>query len=279
MICHIHRHWFTSIYFDHLERNLPPVKVRGKIGRPFNGRMTKYGDGFHGGVMEKFTTRHGYVNAIHGLVFLGSLLGSLSASAADVSVVGLFSGKAVIVIDDGKPRTLSVGQTSPEGVKLISADSSAAVIEYQGQRKTLATSGGARISGAGPASSPSSGSSVTLTADAQGHYQTLGQINGGTVQFLVDTGATSIAIPSAEARRLGINYLNGQRGYTQTANGRALAYKVTFDTVKVGDITLHAVEGVVLEGDGLKMALLGMSFLNRTEMKRDGQALTLIRRF
>jgi aspartyl protease family protein len=99
------------------------------------------------------------------------------------------------------------------------------------------------------------------------------------VQFLVDTGATTITLPSAEARRLDINYLGGQRGYTQTANGRAAAYRVSLDTVKIGDITLHAVEAIVLEGDGLKIALLGMSFLNRTEMRRDGQALTLIRRY
>ena len=108
---------------------------------------------------------------------------------------------------------------------------------------------------------------------------TVGQINGGTVQFLVDTGATSIALPSADARRLGINYLSGQRGYTETANGKATAYKINLDSVKVGDITLYSVEAVVLEGDGLKIALLGMSFLNRTEMRRDGQTLTLTKRF
>lgn len=199
--------------------------------------------------------------------------------AADISVTALFGGKAQLVIDGGKPRMLSAGQTSPEGVKLISADSSAAVIEFQGKRLSLPLGSGMRIGGADLSAGSSSGASVTLTADERGHYQTLGQINGGTVTFLVDTGATSIALPSSEARRLGINYLNGQRGFTQTANGKAAAYRVTLDTVKVGDITLHAVEAVVLEGDGLKIALLGMSFLNRTEMKRDGQALTLIRRY
>lgn len=207
------------------------------------------------------------------------LLAATPARAADISVTALFAGKAQIVVD-GKPRMLSAGQTSPEGVKLISADSSAAVIEFQGKRRSLALGSGYKVSGV--SLEPGAGGkapSVTLTADAQGHYLTLGQVNGGTVQFLVDTGATSIALPSAEARRLGINYLNGQRGYTQTANGKATAYKITLDTVKVGDITLYGVEAVVLEGDGLKVALLGMSFLNRTEMRRDGQALTLIRRF
>ena len=201
------------------------------------------------------------------------------AQAADISVTALFGGKAQIAVDGGKPRMLSVGQTSPEGVKLISADSSAAVIEFQGKRRSLALGSGMRIASAGAASGTGGGASVTLTADTQGHYVTLGQINGGTVQFLVDTGATTVTLPSAEARRLNINYLGGQRGYTQTANGRAAAYRVSLDTVKIGDITLHAVEAIVLEGDGLKIALLGMSFLNRTEMRRDGQALTLIRRY
>jgi aspartyl protease family protein len=207
------------------------------------------------------------------------LLVALQVQAADISVTALFGGKAQLIIDGGKPRILSAGQTSPEGVKLISADSKGAVIEFQGKRRNLALGSGMRIGGADLSAGSNSGSSVTLTADERGHYQTMGQVNGGTVTFLVDTGATTIALPSAEARRLGINYLNGQRGFTQTANGRAAAYRVTLDTVKVGDITLHAVEAVVLEGDGLKIALLGMSFLNRTEMKRDGQALTLIKRF
>ena len=224
--------------------------------------------------MEKFTMRHCYVKAI--LCVL--LPCAAQAQATDINVVGLFSGRAVVTIDGGKPRTLSAGQSTPEGVKLISADSNAAVIEYQGKRQTLAPGSGARYGG-GSGASTGAGSSVTLTADARGHYQTLGQINGNTVQFLVDTGATSIAISSGQARQLGINYLSGQRGYTETANGRAVAYKITLDTVKVGDITLHAVEAVVLEGDGLKIALLGMSFLNRTDMKRDSQSLILTRRY
>lgn len=206
------------------------------------------------------------------------LCAAAPALAADISVVGLFGGKAVLVINGGKPRTVAVGQSTPEGVRLVSADSKAAVIEHQGKRMTLAPGSGMRIGGGNPAGG-GGGETVTLTADSQGHYVALGQINGGSVQFLVDTGATAIAIPSTLARRLGINYLGGQRGYTQTANGRAAAYRITLDTVKLGDITLHAVEAVVLEGDGLKVALLGMTFLNRTEMKRDGQSLTLTKRF
>lgn len=215
----------------------------------------------------------GYLRAIG----CALLFAALHAEATDINVNALFGGKAQISVNGGKPVMLSVGQTSPEGVKLISADSSAAVIEFQGKRHTLTTGGSGRFGGA-PAAGSSSGS-VTLTADSRGHYQTLGQINGGTVQFLVDTGATAISMSSTRARQLGLNYLNGERGYTQTANGRAAAYRITLDTVRVGDITLHNVDAMVLEGDALPVVLLGMSFLSRTEMRRDGQALTLVKRF
>ncbi len=205
------------------------------------------------------------------------LLSASMAHANDISAAALFPGKAVLVINGGAPRTISVGQSTPEGIRLISADSSSAVIEFQGTRQTLVPGGSGRFGGG--AAGGSAAGSVTLSPDARGHYMTLGQVNGGTVQFLVDTGATLIALPSTEARRLGINYLGGQRGYTETANGKAAAYRIRLDTVKVGDITLYGVDAVVMEGDGLKVALLGMSFLNRTEMKRDGQTLTLVKRF
>ncbi len=205
------------------------------------------------------------------------LLSASMAHANDISAAALFPGKAVLVINGGAPRTISVGQSTPEGIRLISADSSSAVIEFQGKRQTLVPGGSGRFGGG--AAGGSAAGSVTLSPDARGHYMTLGQVNGGTVQFLVDTGATLIALPSTEARRLGINYLGGQRGYTETANGKAAAYRIRLDTVKVGDITLYGVDAVVMEGDGLKVALLGMSFLNRTEMKRDGQTLTLVKRF
>lgn len=205
------------------------------------------------------------------------LLSASTAHANDISAAALFPGKAVLVINGGAPRTISVGQTTPEGIRLISADSSSAVIEFQGKRQTLVPGGSGRFGGGGGSSGGSG--AVTLTPDSRGHFMTLGQVNGGTVQFLVDTGATLIALPSSEARRLGINYLGGQRGYTETANGKAAAYRIRLDTVKVGDITLYGVDAVVMEGDGLKVALLGMSFLNRTEIKRDGQTLTLVKRF
>jgi len=120
--------------------------------------------------------------------------------------------------------------------------------------------------------------SVTLAADPRGHFFMDGAVNGNPMRFLVDTGATVVALPAADARRLGLDYRKGQPGFTNTAGGVVQAYRIKLDRVRLGDIELNAVDAVVIER-GLDIALLGMSFLNRVEMKREGQTMTLIRRF
>jgi len=204
------------------------------------------------------------------------LLASGAAVAADINVHALTAGKAVISIDGGRPRTLTAGQTTPEGVKLISASSESATFEVDGRQQTRATGQGAAVANTAPARG---GNSVILTADSRGHFITTGVVNGISLQFMVDTGATSVVLPSADARRAGVNYLAGGRVLTQTANGVVPVYTVKLDTLRVGDITVNNVDAAVIEGDRLPLALLGMSFLNRMEMKRDGMTLTLIRRY
>ncbi|MBN8759418.1 MAG: TIGR02281 family clan AA aspartic protease [Thiobacillus sp.] len=193
------------------------------------------------------------------------------AGATSVSVVGLFKDKAIVSIDGGKPRTLSAGQTL-QGVKLLAADSGSATLDVNGTRRTL----GMGQSFAGGASDTRQ--SVSLTADGRGHFTAAGSVNGYPVTFLVDTGATSVAINAAEARRLGVDYTAGQAVGVQTAAGLVKAWRVTLNTVKVGGISVNQVEGLVVE-TGLSIPLLGMSFLNRMEMKRDGQTMTLTQRY
>ncbi len=197
-----------------------------------------------------------------------SLLLAGAAEAAEVNVIGLFPNKAVVVIDGGAPRVLTVGQKPVEGVTLISTDRESATLDIDGQKKTL------RIGQhhATPAAASSS-QSATLTADSRGHFVVDGQINGGPVRFLVDTGATTIALSSGDATRLGIDYRKGLPGMMGTANGMATAYALKLDTVRVGDIVLNNVDAAVLEGNPMPFALLGMSFLNRMEMKREGQTI------
>jgi aspartyl protease family protein len=198
------------------------------------------------------------------------------AAAADINVVGLTAGKAVVIIDKGKPRTLSVGQTSPEGVKLVEATTESATFEVGGKRQTLTTGQHGVISGGG---GTGDSAVVSLTADSRGHFITTGTVNGVSTRFLVDTGASMVALSVDDARRAGVNYLAGVRGRVQTANGIAVVYNVKLDAVRVGDITLNNVDAAVIEGDKLGIALLGMSFLNRMEMKRAGDTLTLIKRY
>jgi aspartyl protease family protein len=198
------------------------------------------------------------------------------AGAADISVSALFNGKAVVIIDGGKPRTLSAGQSTPEGVKLVSATSEGAVIEFQGKRQTLGVGQGTRVA---TAPAESSGGRVILKADGRGHFHTEGWINGVITRFLVDTGATSIAMSSNDARRMGISYTQGTRTGARTASGTVVGYAVKLSTVRIGEITLQNVDAYVLEGDSPHTPLLGMSFLNRTQMNRDGDTLTLVRRY
>ena len=205
-------------------------------------------------------------------IALTALLLALPAWATEVGLVGVFPGKAaVLVIDGSAPTTIRIGRTA-HGVRVFSAGEAQAVIEVEGKRRTLRL--GQYASGA----SGDTRQKVTLAADPSGHFYAQGQVNGGAVRFLVDTGATMIALPAGTANRLGINYRKGPRGMIQTAAGPAVAYKVKLDTVRLGGIRLQNVDAVVLEG-GLGIALLGMSFLNRVEMQRDGQVMVLTRRY
>ncbi len=195
-------------------------------------------------------------------------------AATAVTVVGLFPGKAVVVIGNQSPRTLSVGQKTPEGITLLSTAADKATFEIDGKRVTLDV--GQHFA---PPRAASIGQSVSLTADSGGHFYSMGQINGRTVRFLVDTGATAITISTSFAQSAGIDYRKGLAMQTQTANGIADAYKVVLDQATVGEITLYQVEAVVMDGMGAGVALLGMSFLNRMEMRRDGASMVLTKRY
>jgi aspartyl protease family protein len=195
----------------------------------------------------------------------------LPAMAADVSFVGAIGDKAaILVIDGGAPRTLKVGQKSGP-VTVVSVERERAVVDIEGERRTLPR-------GQHFQAGASDRQRTVLAADGRGHFIAEGAVNGKPIRFVVDTGATVVALPASEAVRLGIDYRKGRPGSTRTAGGPVPVYRLVFDTVKVGAIELHAVEGLVIE-QGLDIALLGMSFLSRVEMKNEGQTMTLLRRF
>jgi aspartyl protease family protein len=197
--------------------------------------------------------------------------------AADINLIGIFGNKATLMVDGGKPRTLAIGDTSPEKIKLLNVGADTAVVEIDGKRQTLHL-GNQRIAAA---RTDGSAQRVVLSGDAKGHFLTTVVVNGVSMQFLVDTGATSVTISADDARRANVKYSPAERSMMQTANGVVAAYRVKFDTVRLGDITLNNVDGTVLEGNALggRFGLLGMSFLSRTDMRREGDTLTLVKRF
>lgn len=204
----------------------------------------------------------------------GLLLAANLAQATDIEVAGLFNGKAMVSINGSPPKVMSVGQTL-QNVKLLNATSSAATFEVEGKKQTLGM--GQSISTA--AGNPGSKPTVKLSADGGGHFHSGGSINGRPIHFLVDTGATTVAISVRAAQAMGIDLRKATLGASNTAAGVVRTYRVTFDNVKLGDISLNFVEGSVLEGMPDDFALLGNSFLSRLDMKREGTVLTLTKNY
>lgn len=211
-------------------------------------------------------------------LLLAAVLGlvPLIGLAQSVALTGVSGSKALVVIDGAAPRFLSAGQ-SHQGVKLLSLQGESATVEVGGQRQTLRV-GDAPVSVGRAAPAGGGGQRIVLTADARGHFLPPGQINGREVQFMVDTGATSVALGESDARRINLKYEDGQRVRVNTANGQAVAHVVQLDSVRIGDVTVYGVEALVTP-QSMSYVLLGNSFLNRFQMQRQNDQLTLEKRF
>ena len=195
------------------------------------------------------------------------------AQAPGVSLTGQMGGRALLTID-GQPVTLAPG-ASHRGVRLESLGDGQAVVSIEGRRQTLQLGGApVRVGGGGGGGA----TRIVLTAGSGGHFTTAGAINGGAVQFMVDTGATTVSMSTDDADRIGLKYQQGARVMLQTANGSIPAWRVTLDRVRVGEVEVFQVEGVVARR-AMPWVLLGNSFLSRFQMKRENDVLTLERRF
>jgi len=211
-----------------------------------------------------------YRKVFYLLCLLGVIFAAQAALAVQkISVLGLFNNKAVVMID-GKRRILALNQASPEGVTLISADGSSAVLEIAGKRTAYP------LGQAGANYSTPRQTAVNVYRNPQGMFTASGSINGFPVDFMVDTGATFIAMNAPQAKRLGIQYrMEGQPVTTNTASGTAMGYQVTLQRVRLGEIELRDIDAIVLEGNSPTEVLLGMSFLGRLEMQHSGQVMQL----
>ena len=207
---------------------------------------------------------------------LVAMIWPVAAPAVDqVTLHAVTKNKAIVLID-GARRVLVQGEKSPEGVRLVATDTrqEQAIVDIDGRREVL------RLGVVVSAFGRDSAGAVTLYAEANGYFYANGSINGSPVRFLVDTGATTIAINSKEAERLGIDYKrHGKAGVAGTAGGFVQMYAVKLASVEIGAIRLHNVDAGVIEGHFPREALLGMSFLGRVDMRRDGEKMELTQRY
>ena len=207
--------------------------------------------------------------------FLFSLLFILLAATAwsatsRVEVEALFTNAAVLKID-GERKMLKAGQ-SYKGVMLLAAHSRTATLEVDGKTVELGTS--RRI---GTQYEATKSLVVDIPRDAMLQYQTSANINGRTVQILVDTGANVVALNSRHAQSLGVDYSAGTPGRVQTASGSVNAWVVTLQSVDVGGIRVDNVQASVVEGDYPGTILLGMTYLRHVRMQEVDGVLSLSR--
>lgn len=216
---------------------------------------------------------------IHFIQLTGLLLALLTlhapalamASAPDIQVKGLFNHSAILTIN-GQQRLLRQGKVSPEGVKLITANSRTAVVSFNGQQQTLNLSGHIRAQ-----YSKASRQTVTIPLNSYGQYLTHGLINGQSAELLVDTGASVVAMSELQANQLGIEYATkGIPGFVETASAKVSSYQVTLDQIDIGGLKAYNVQAVVLLGELPSKILLGMSYLRNVELNEKQGMLNLL---
>ena len=205
-----------------------------------------------------------FISALAGMAL--GLLVEAAAWAQSVFVADLSPSQAQIVVNGTVARSLWIGETSPEGVRLSDIRNGLASFEAGGRRFTL---------GLGQ----SSVTETVLRASSSGHFFVNAVLNGVTFPAVIDTGATLVVLNSDQAERIGIDMRQSERVMTNTANGPAPAYVLTLASVQVGEIGLLNVPAMVIEGGDEKLpaVLIGMSFLKHFEMRRAGQTMTLTR--
>ena len=196
------------------------------------------------------------------------------ARAADVALIGVIGDRAVVLaVDGGDPKTVRLGQTW-NGIKVLAVEKTRATIEFEGKQRILSLGQHYRS-----APARSGRQSVTLAADPRGHFFADATVNEQPVRLVVDTGASVVVLSAADATRMGIDWRQGRAAPMQTANGATVGYLVKLQSIRVGGIELQNIDGVVVEQGLGTYGLLGMSFLNRLEMRREGEKMELIRRF
>jgi len=197
------------------------------------------------------------------------------AQAQSVMLTGTIGSRAILIVDGSAPKTVAVGETF-QGVKLLSLAPEQATVEAGGKRVALRMDQPVSIGGSGGGSG--GGTRIVLPASSGGHFMTQGAINGRSVNFMLDTGATTVALSAADAQRIGLDFSQGQPVRMSTANGIAQGWRVRLSSVRVGDVEVYDVEAIVSQ-QPMPYVLLGNSFISRFSMRRDADQMVLEKRF
>ena len=197
------------------------------------------------------------------------------AHAQSVMLTGTIGSRAILIVDGSAPKTVAVGETF-QGVKLLSMTPEQATVEAGGKRVALRMDQPVSIGSAG--GGVGGGTRIVLPASSGGHFMTQGAINGRSVNFMLDTGATTVALSAADAQRIGLDFSKGRPVRVNTANGTAQGYLVRLNSVRVGDVEVYDVEAIV-SPQPMPHVLLGNSFISRFSMRRDSDQMVLEKRF
>lgn len=195
----------------------------------------------------------------------------VGALAQSVALAGVLGSKALLVVDANAPRAVGAGDEY-KGVKVIAVSKDDATIEVKGARRVVRL-GEAPVS----VGARTGGRRVTLMADSRGHFMNSGTINGQVMQYMVDTGASTVAIGRPDADRMGLKYQSGQPVRVSTANGVAQGWRMKLDSVRVGDIEVFGVEAIITS-QPMPYVLLGNSFLSEFQMTRINDQMVLEKR-
>jgi aspartyl protease family protein len=196
----------------------------------------------------------------------------LAANAQAVALAGMLGSKALLVVDANPPKAVGAGDEY-QGVKVIAVTKEEATVEIHGARRTLRL-GEAPVS---VGARGGSGKRVTLIADSRGHFVNSGTINGRVMQYMVDTGATTIAIGRTDADRMGLKYQDAEPVRMNTANGVAQGWRIKLDSVRLGDVEVLGAEAIVTP-QPMPYVLLGNSFLTQFQMTRINDQMVLEKR-
>lgn len=217
---------------------------------------------------------------LRALAALCLFVAGVAGAQTSVTISGVMGDKALVSVNGAQPRVVRPGE-SVGGVRLVGVGPQGVEVVVDGRRHVVAIGHGVHAPKptAGGEGATSPGGRVVLTADGRGHFSATGMVNGLPVRFMVDTGASLVSLPRSVARKAGVSLTEATPVVINTANGQARAQRVVINSLKLGGISVNLVEALVVEDTALSQPLLGMSFLNRTNMLREGDTLVLTQRY